>query len=328
MYKSLPYKTKQFLFLLIKLAIIVGAFYFIYNRVVHNEQIAFEAFLKQLETSISTSGKTIFVLLVLSAVNWSLEVLKWQALASAVKKISFIESLQQSLGALTASLFTPNRIGEYGAKVIYYKKGYRRKIILLNLIGNSAQMAVTTLFGIAGLIYFFSHYEVNFEVYRMRKAAYIVAFIVVFILFGSRFGVRKFKGFFIDRIINFFKELPLSLHFKYGLFSIIRYLIFSYQFYFLLTVFNVNIDYQTAMAFITSMYLIASVVPSLSFFDWLIKGSVAVWVFSFYPVNELIIVTISLLMWTLNFALPAIFGGYFILNFSYSSILESKSNAQ
>ena len=328
MYKSLPYKTKQFLFLLVKLAIIVGAFYFIYDKVVYNEQINFIEFIKQLEASISGSGTTVFILIGLSLLNWLFEILKWKSLASSLRKITFFESLQQSLGALTASLFTPNRIGEYGAKAIYYQKGYRRKIMLLNLIGNGAQMTTTTLFGIAGLVYFLMHYEVDLEVYHLRKAGYLLAFFVAFVLFGSRYGSRKIQGFYIDRILNFIKELPFDAHFKNGLFSCIRYLIFSFQFYFLLKVFAVEIDYFTAMALISSMYFIASIVPGLSFFDWLIKGSVAVWVFSFYPVNELIMVTITLLMWSLNFAIPAIFGSYFVLNFNFPSVFEPKGSEQ
>ncbi|NNC69772.1 MAG: hypothetical protein HKN90_03005 [Flavobacteriaceae bacterium] len=328
MYKSLPYKTKQFLFLLVKLAIIVGAFYFIYNKVVYNEQIQFIDFIKRLEGSISGSSITILILIGLSLLNWFFEILKWKSLATAIKKITFFEALQQSLGALTASLFTPNRIGEYGAKAIYYKKGNRRKIMLLNLIGNGAQMLTTTLFGVIGLIFFISHYEVNIEFYRLRKLAYVLAILIVFFLFGSTYTGRRIQGFYIDKILNFLKELPFSVHFKNMAFSIIRYLIFSFQFYYLLSVFNIEIDYFSAMALIGSMYFIASVVPSLSFFDWLIKGSVAVWVFSFYPVNELIMVTITLVMWSLNFAIPAIFGSYFVLNFTFPSVFEPKSSEQ
>ena len=249
-------------------------------------------------------------------------------LVSSIEKITFIESLQQSLGALTASLFTPNRIGEYGAKAVYYKKGFRRKIMLLNLIGNGAQMVTTTIFGVAGLLYFFSRFDVNLEVYRLRKITYLLALLIPIIFLGSSYGVKKIQGFNIDRIRKFIKELPKSLHLKNGLFSIIRYLIFSFQFFFLLTTFKVDIDYLTAMALISSMYFIASIVPSLSFFDWLIKGSVAVWVFSFYPVNELIMVSITLLMWSLNFALPAIFGSYFVLNFNFPSVFEPKRGEQ
>lgn len=308
-----------------KLAIIVGALYFIYNKVVHNEQIAITDFLNQLENSIANSGSTILMLLGLSIANWFFEILKWQTLVSFVKKTSFFNALQQSLGSLTASLFTPNRIGEYGAKAIYFTKGIRRKIMLLNLIGNVSQMTITTIFGVIGLFYFFTTYEVSIEFLKLRKLIYFLAFFIAFILFGKRFGGKKIRGFYIDKILSFLKSMPVDFHLKIIAFSVIRYLIFSFQFYFLLTVFKVEIDYFTAITLISSMYLIASLVPSLAFFDWLIKGSVAVWVFSFYPINELIIVSITLLMWILNFAIPAVFGSYFVLNFNTASMLETKN---
>jgi len=319
MYNSLQYKTKQFLFLLVKLTIIVGAFYFVYQKIVHNEQLAFSVFITQLESNIFNNYGVIFTLFIFTCLNWFFEILKWKTLASFVQKISLTNAAMQSLGSLTASLFTPNRIGEYGAKAVYFKKGNRRKIMLMNLISNGTQMVVTTVFGTFGLIYFFIHFPVEIELFRLRKAVYLIMVLIGFVFIGKKFGFKKIRGFYIDKIIRFIKDIPVSLHFLNITFSVIRYLIFSHQFYFLLTVFDIHIDYTTAMSFITSMYLLASLIPSLSFFDWLIKGSVALWIFSFAGNNELIIVTISLVMWVLNFGIPAIFGSYFVLNFSFAS---------
>jgi len=319
MYDSLEHKTKQFLFFLIKITIVIGAFYFIYNKTVHNEHILFQEFILQLETTIFGKYTTILILLSFTIANWFFEILKWQTLATFVKKISFYEAFQQSLGSLTASLFTPNRIGEYGAKAIYYQKGNRRRIMLLNLLSNMMQMTTTIIFGCIGLYYFINHFEITIEFHRFRKLAYLLAIILVFILTGSIKGYKKIRGFYIDKIIDFDKKLSLKLHLFNGLYSILRYLIFSHQFYFLLKLFGVETDYITLMALITSMYLLASVIPGLALLDWLIKGSVALWVFSFIGVNELIIVTITLLMWILNFGLPALIGSYFVLNFNFSN---------
>ena len=63
------------------------------------------------------------------------------------------------------------------------------------------------------------------------------------------------------------------------------------------------------------MYFIASILPSLTIFDWAIKGSVAIFLFGFVEVNALTIVTITTLMYVLNFAVPALFGSIFVLNF-------------
>jgi len=315
----LRYKTKQFFFFLIKLAIVVGAFYFIYNKTVHNEHISGQNFIAQLEDSVFSQYKTLFFLLCFTLVNWLFEILKWQILISSLRKISLYEAFQQSLGSLTASLFTPNRIGEYGAKAMYYKKGNRRKVMLLNLMGNMTQMTITVLLGGLGLLYFILNFDVNFEIFRFRKTAYIFALVLVTVLAGSIGGYKKIRGFYIDKIIDFIKKIPLRIHSLNGIFSVLRYLVFSHQFYFLLLIFDIEVNYFAAMSLITTMYLLASLVPSLAFLDWLIKGSVAIWVFGFIQVNELVIFTITLLMWVLNFGLPAIIGSYFVLNFNFSN---------
>ncbi|WP_238988410.1 lysylphosphatidylglycerol synthase transmembrane domain-containing protein [Aureibaculum marinum] len=316
----MPNKTKKFSFFLIKLAIVVGAFYFIYDKTIHNPQLNFQDFINQLEYSIAESYKTIFTLLGFTIFNWLFEILKWQKLVSIVKHITFYNSLQQSLGSLTASLFTPNRIGEYGAKAIYYKKGNRRKIMLLNLLGNMSQMSVTLTLGAIGLLYIFINFKLEIDVYRFKKLGYLVAIVLLIVLGIGLKGFKKIRGFYIDKIILFVKKMSLKSHLTIVLFSFLRYLIFSHQFYFLLIIFEVNLDYLTCMSLITAMYFLASIVPSLALLDWLVKGSVAIWIFSLVSVNELIIVTITLLMWILNFGIPAIIGSYFVLNFKLPSI--------
>jgi hypothetical protein len=55
-------------------------------------------------------------------------------------------------------------------------------------------------------------------------------------------------------------------------------------------------------------------------FDWLVKGSVAVSLFGFFGVDELVILSITSLMWMLNFALPSLVGMIFVLTFDESSV--------
>ena len=315
MYNQLSNKTKQIAFFLIKLTIVGSACYFIYNKLFHNQHVDYESFINQLENSVFNDFTTILLLIGFSLTNWFLEIIKWKTLAFTVKKITFFEAFQQSLGSLTASLFTPNRIGEYGAKAIYFKKGNRRKIMLLNLLSNMAQMTVTVILGIIGLIIFINHFKIEIDLYRFRKVGYILAVLLVFIITGSVKGYKKIRGFYIDRIIEYIKNMPMKVHICNSGLSLFRYVVFSHQFYFLLLIFGVETDYFTAMSLITSMYLLASIIPGLALLDWVIKGSVALWIFSFIGVNELVIVTIVLLMWALNFGIPALLGSYFVLNF-------------
>ena len=314
---SLPYKTKQFFFVLIKLSIVVGAFYFVYNKLVNNNTLDFSEFAAFLNENNIFSTKNILFLLFLSSFNWFLEILKWKRLVSFVKKISFFEALQQSLGSLTASLFTPNRIGEYGAKAIYFAKLLRKRILLLNLIGNMLQMAVTVIFGVIGFLLFSKQYPIEINTHRVSRLLIIIIVVLSFSIFGIKQKKYKIKGFSIEKVKQFIKGLPFKISGFAFLISVLRYLVFSFQFYFLLQLFGVELDYFQAMIIITSMHLLASIIPTLSIFDVVIKGSVAVYLFSFAEVNEFTILCIITIMWLLNFALPSVFGSYYVLNFNF-----------
>ncbi len=302
---------------MVKVAIVIGAFYFIYQKTVHNKQFALADFILQLEKTLFTDYKVLFILLLFTLFNWIFEILKWKNLVSSIQKISYSQALKQSLGSLTASLFTPNRVGEYGAKAIYFFKTKRKKVMLLNLIGHFSQMIMTILFGIIGLIFFKLNYDIHFPVFRTRKFVYYLALFSVATLSGRFFISKKVRGFYWSKIVNFVNQIPKTIISKTLLFSLIRYLIFSHQFYYLLYLFGVEVEYSIVIKLIFAIYFIASIIPSLPMFDWLIKGSIAVFVFSFIGVNELIVVTVTTLMWLFNFGLPAIVGSYFVLNFRF-----------
>ncbi|WP_299114554.1 lysylphosphatidylglycerol synthase domain-containing protein [uncultured Winogradskyella sp.] len=315
MHSNVPYKTKQFFFVLIKMSIVVGAFYFIYSKLAENENLQFSEFWSFLKENDTFSIKNVVFLIILSGFNWFFEILKWQYLVKSIKRISFKNALEQSLGGLTASLITPNRIGDYGAKAAYYAKSFRKRIVLLNLLGNMAQMTITTVLGVIGCVIFVNHYQIDINYYKVTKFGLILIMISVFAIFSIKQKRFKIRGYSIERILDYIKGITTKTHtINIGL-ALVRYLIFSFQFYYLLTVFGVEVNYVKAMVVITSMYFLASIIPSISIFDVVIKGSVAVFLFGFVEVNELTILSIILLMWLLNFAIPSLFGSYYVLNF-------------
>jgi len=313
---GLPYKTKQFFLLLIKLSIVVGAFYFIYKKLSENEELDFHVFIQFLKENDVFSIKIVFFLLFLSIFNWFLEILKWQTLVATIEKISFKNALEQSLGSLTASLFTPNRIGEYGAKAIYFSSGKRKKIVFLNFLSNTMQMSTTVIFGGIGLCLLNSKYDLHIDYHKASRFLVIISVVVIFTVFGLKQNKFKIKGFSIERLIDFFKSISTKTKVLGMLLSIMRYVIFSFQFYYLLQVFGVSVSYYNAMVVISSMYVLASIIPSVFIFDVVIKSSVAVYLFSIVGVNDFTTLSIVSLMWLLNFVLPSIFGSYYVLNFN------------
>jgi len=312
---KLSYKNKQFFFALVKICIVAGAFYFIYEKLTTNEDLNLLVFTQFLTENTFFSTKSIVFLSILSIFNWFFEISKWQILVSELKSISLKTSTEQSLGALTASLFTPNRIGEYGAKAIYYKKKLRKRILLINLISNIMQMSVTCILGIIGFCFMIAIYPIHITSYKLTFIIFISLIILgllSFVVLNSKF---KINGFSIEKLMAFIKEFDKSKLSLGLLYSFLRYLIFSFQFYFLLIIFEVDITYLNAMMVITSMYLVSSIIPSIFIFDVVVKGGIALYLFTFVGVNSLTILSVITLMWLFNFVLPSLVGGFYVLNF-------------
>ncbi|MHB1105232.1 MAG: lysylphosphatidylglycerol synthase domain-containing protein [Lutibacter sp.] len=314
MYNSL-HKYKRFILLLIKLAIVIGAFYFISQRLTTNELLSVSQLKQQLSILFSKNYWLLLLLLLFTDVNWLLEIFKWKTLASFEKKITFFEAYEYCLASLTASIITPNRIGEYGAKALYFEKKLQKKVMILNLIGNLSQLTVTIFFGIFGMFFLITHFEIGLLTFNNSKFVLFLSVLLLFFIIGSYFGITKKITKYTIKIFHYSKKIPLQIHLKTIAYSLLRYLVFSHQFYFLLWLFEVETNYFTLINLIFCTYFLASVIPSLAIFDWAIKGSVAVVVFGFIGLNPLTIVTVTTFMWLLNFAIPALLGSIFVLNF-------------
>ncbi|MNS24642.1 hypothetical protein D3C72_564950 [compost metagenome] len=306
---SIPHKTKQFLVLLIKLLIVGGAFYFIYNQLANNDKLDWQKFIVLFQKNQSVTG--ISFILLLSVLNRFFEILKWQTLVEFIHKISLGEATKQVLAALTAGLFTPNGVGEYAGKALFFEKKDTKKVLFLNLICNGIQMILTVIFGLFGLLYFNAQYNV------ITTKTVMILFGILLIVFVVLFSVKKItiKGYSIEKLIHKINEIPKSIHQKNILLAICRYLVFSHQYYFLFLAFDVDLPYLTLIATVTSVYFLASSLPTFQFLDFAVKGSVAVYFFGILGVNEWIVIFISTLMWFLNVVLPVAIGSYYVLNF-------------
>ncbi len=296
-------KTKQYLTLLIKLIVVFGAFYFIYDKLAHDEKLSWKQFSDILEHKFTISW--ILFMLCFSVLNRFLEILKWKNLVLVIDKISLFTATKQVLAGVTAGLFTPNGIGEYAGKALYFQKKDTKRVLFLNLICNGIQMVLTIIFGLIGLLY------LGYTFYFFILIG--ISFLVLTFLFLTKNA--NIKGYSINLFLEKIAEIPKKIHQKNILLAIARYLTFSHQYYFLFLLFGVEIDYFTLMATITAVYFIASSLPSFQFLDFVVKGGVAIWFFDKLNIDEYIVLFISTFMWLLNVVLPVVIGSYFVLVF-------------
>ncbi|MAP80155.1 MAG: hypothetical protein CL526_03605 [Aequorivita sp.] len=308
------HKSKQYLLAIAKVLLLVITFGYIFYKLKSDTKLDFDSFIHSIITKGVFSIYVFIFLLILAAANWFFEILKWKTLVATITKINFKTAQKQALASLTVSLATPNRIGEYGAKALFFKPENHKKVLLLNFFSGTIQMLVTVGFGSFGIFYLLQNFEINYSAVGVISLFTIIALVIII---GYYFKEKElfFKGFSLQKIYNFLKDISLNIKLKTVIFSIFRYLIFSSMFYVLLLFFGAKISVIEALPIIFAMYLLVSIFPTFFMFDVVIRGGVAVWLFSLVEIPELIILSTVLAMWILNFVLPAIIGSFYVLTF-------------
>ncbi|MGQ2982846.1 hypothetical protein [Flavobacterium sp.] len=309
---ALSHKAKEFLVLTAKLLIVGGAFYFIYSRISDEGQLDWS----RITDAISRKGANllVFLILMLTLLNRSLEIVKWQNLVSWLQPLSLGKAAAQVLAAMTAALFTPNGIGEYAAKALYYKKEQAGDIIFLNLVCNGIQLIIAVLVGIAGLVIFNGMYDVITTGTLLLILGGIVT--VCVLVFASR--NITIKGYSLQRLFAKVGEMPKAIHRKNMALAISRYLCLIHQHYFLFLLFGVDLPYFVMISAIAGVYFLGSSLPTFQLLDFAVRGSVAVYFFGILGVNEWIVVFAATLQWLLNIVLPVSIGSYFVFRFRAS----------
>lgn len=305
------HKTKQYWIAIAKISVLVGAFYVIYQKLSQTSADQWNQFLEKWN---GWPWYAIFLLLFLSVANRVIEIYKWQNLAQELQPISWKSSAKQVLSALTAGIFTPNGIGEYGAKALFFPKDLAKRVVFLNLICNGIQMVWSILIGLVGLIYFNYHSELIPNHQLLLFLGILLSVIIVLALL-RKIEIKKYS---LSTLWEKLNEIPKRVHRKNLILGFFRYLSFSLQQVLLFYLFDTEIPFLLLFSGVAAVYLLASSLPTFQFLDFAVKGSVAVFFFGFLGINEWVIVTISTLMWFLNVVIPVTLGSYFILKFKSS----------
>ncbi|MCT8339120.1 flippase-like domain-containing protein [Flavobacteriaceae bacterium TK19130] len=306
--KVLVHKATQYWWPALKLFLLAACFWYLFHKLQQYDTSIWQRIAAKLSFK-NVGWLGVFALLTIG--NWCFEILKWKQLASTVRKLNVTESVQQVFAAFTVSLPTPNRLGEYAGKVFFYKKSERKKILFLNAIHNGWQFFTTLLFGTLGLILLSSKNLFRFNMREMMLLGGIFIGLALIALFLRKKEMGK-SGYSLQSLWRKAFQLSLSLHLEtFGL-SVARYACFATLFYLLLKFFGADISFVETWPYLTTMYLLVSIVPSFVLADVVIRGSVAVWLFSLLSVPATVVIATVLSVWLLNFALPALIGSYFV----------------
>jgi hypothetical protein len=131
----------------------------------------------------------------LMILNWGIESKKWQLLVNHVQRFDFTRAFKSVLAGCGVTMLTPNRIGEFGGRILFVAEEHRIKAISLSLVGSLSQLLVTLVMGCTGLLYlrFLSHTDGNSRVVLPEFWEDILIYLsigitVVLLLFYLRIG--------------------------------------------------------------------------------------------------------------------------------------------
>lgn len=305
------HKSTQYWLVALKVLLLVLALGYILLKIKDENVLVLDNF----NASFQVATAPYWLLFIgLATLNWLLEIYRWKVSVTTWFPLPFKDAAKQSLGSLTASLITPNRIGEYGAKALFFEPQHRKKIVFLNFVHSSSQMLVTLLFGLPAFVYFIWNYSIAIAT---TKVALVIGGVTTLIVVGFFYRKKQlgFKGLSIEKFWNRFKEISSKRKLKIVVLSMTRYLVFSFLFYQLLQFFGVSILPEDAALLIGTMYLLVSVIPSFFLMDVVIRSGIAVWLFSFLGISDIAVLSTVFFMWLLNTVLPAVIGSYFVLTF-------------
>ncbi|WP_416338752.1 hypothetical protein [Pedobacter sp. MC2016-05] len=315
-------KNKNILSILIKAAIVVFAFWFIYHKLVANKNLEnFATLLKDIP-QVEIFGIIGFVVL-LMFLNWFLEAAKWKRLMSHIERISFYRAIESVFCGLTLAIFTPNRLGEYGGRVFFLSPKRRIVGIVAMTVGNIGQLVLTNVFGaIAACFFVYRFVPIDHLVFLavVVFAMGICLFFIVFyfniqwlngILLSFKF-TRKYKKFY--SILGRYRKKEL---FKIMLFCLARYLVFSFQYFILFVWLIPGLQYLDIVMMTCLLFLIQSALPSLDLFDVGIRSVTAVELFKHVTNQHVAVIACTASIWLINIIIPAILGTYFVFKLNF-----------
>lgn len=306
-------KYKHVFWFIVKIAVAILAFWYIYLKV---KDFSFSEFAFPIITFNSYFLLSIVILLM--PVNWFIETFKWNFLINKLEKITFLNAFKAVLSGIPFALISPNRIGELAGRVFILKNKNRGKAVFSTAVGSLSQMLITVTIGIFSgiLLLFFYPDQIHIidseQLFYLKIVSLSFAVFGILLLFNLKYLVILLKNIKINikflKYIEILSEYTSRELFRVLLLSFLRYLIFSLQFVLLLFFFKTGISTYEAFLGIALTYLLSSLVPVLSVLEIGVRGTAAIIFLGIFSDNIPGILSSVAVLWFINLAIPAVAG--------------------
>ncbi|MFK7935479.1 MAG: lysylphosphatidylglycerol synthase domain-containing protein [Saprospiraceae bacterium] len=326
--------------ILIKILIVALLLVAIYFQVFAREN-AFDLWLTFKSRFTTAHLPYLLIVILLVPINWGFETYKFRTLIRDFSDLNFWQTYRSILAGITVSLFTPNRIGEVGGRVLLVKPENNWKAVVATMVGSLSQLIVLLSVGFLGAIYFvFNFVQADFKGVEWMLAGGVI---LVGILIYGFFNLKKLiplaqKLPYYNWFKKRFKDLKVLLHYNHQqlfialLFSLFRYLTYSFQYFLMLHFFGIEVPFAAAISGIATIFLLQTSIPLPPVVGLLARGEIALGVWGIFSALSLNILAASFSLFVINLTLPALIGAFFITKINVLKSLgygkENKSSSK
>ncbi len=300
-------KYRKKLGLALKIAIVLLAVGYIARRFLFTDDS--ESFPLHLLTAIKTSPLTFISVLFLMVLNWMIEGYKWKLAASQQVKITFKSAMKGVLAGVTIGTATPNRIGEFAGRIFMENEVDRIPLLFLSFVCSFCQVMVTFLAGITGMFLL----EDNAGLSR-NEMLFIYSAGLIFCLLPITLRIlpKKWKEK-ASQLRNF----PTKIFFKILFLSALRYAVYVFQFMLLIYILRPEFFCMETLGFIMVSYLVVTLIPTFSFTEVFVRGSIAALIFSTAGYERIGFI-VAVLLWLINVGIPSLVGTIFVFKLKFA----------
>jgi hypothetical protein len=255
--------------------------------------------------------------LLLMPLNLALETAKWRVpLRRAWVGGSFVRAWQAVFAGVTTGLFTPNRVGEYGGRLLFVPAAQRWAAAAYTWTGRLAQMLATLLTGALGLAWVGQGPGLQVPAgLGLGPQGLAGLGLLLALLAGAAlwWGLpRLWLSRRWQRLRTAWAQLSPPVLVAMTGWALGRYLVFATQYVLLLQALGACDSWSLAFGLVSLVFWVKSLIPALTLSELGIRESVALAVMVPYGLPAAPVLAATLLLFAVNLLLPAALGLLFI----------------
>lgn len=315
-----------------KALVLMGLLYVLHREIGGRDQLLplWHALLQQLK---GEGRWWLLPALLLMPVNWGLESEKWRRLLRGFWRVAPWPAFRAVAAGITLSLFTPNRVGDYGGRVLAVPAAHNWQAVMATMAGNMAQLIALLSGGLAGTLYYL---QTQASLPQLLISSFwwllVVGLLLVYIFYfnlnwlASWIQLLPLPKKWRERIAHLGqfnrRQLGAAL-----LLAFARYGVYCLQYLLLTRFFGIDAPALAGLSGIAAIFLFQVTVPLPPVAALLARGEAALIIWGPFTDNELSILAATFGLFILNLAFPALLGMAFIVKINVLKSLGYETNA-